>query len=37
MKDALHANFELLDEKNERGEQPTDDSVKRHFVYRRRP
>ncbi|HEY2565562.1 MAG TPA: class I SAM-dependent methyltransferase [Acidimicrobiales bacterium] len=25
MKDALHANFELLDEKNERGEQPTDD------------
>jgi SAM-dependent methyltransferase len=37
MKAALQTNFELLDEKSERGEQPTDDSVKGHFVYRRRP
>jgi hypothetical protein len=37
MKAALQANFELLDEKSERGGQPTDDSVKGHFVYRRQP
>jgi SAM-dependent methyltransferase len=37
MRAALHTNFELLDERNERGERPTDDSVKGHFVYRRRP
>jgi SAM-dependent methyltransferase len=37
IKAALQTSFELLDEKSERGEQPTDDSVKGHFVYRRRP
>lgn len=34
---ALQAKFVLLDETNERGERPSDDSVKGHFAYRRRP
>ncbi|HEX4219585.1 MAG TPA: class I SAM-dependent methyltransferase [Acidimicrobiales bacterium] len=37
MKAALRANFELVEERSERGDQPSDDSVKGHFVYRRRP
>jgi SAM-dependent methyltransferase len=34
---ALQSKFILLDERSERGEPPTDDSIKGHFVYRRLP
>ncbi len=34
---ALDAKFALLEEMNENGDPPTDDSVKAHFAFRRRP
>jgi SAM-dependent methyltransferase len=34
---ALQPKFVLLEEQSERGQPPTDDSIKGHFVYRRRP
>ena len=37
LRGALQERFVLLDEQSERGEPPTDDSIKGHFVYRRRP
>ena len=36
IRSALEANFALLEEMNEDGGPPTDDSVKAHFAYRRR-
>jgi SAM-dependent methyltransferase len=37
VRSALEANFTLLEETNELGEPPTDDSVKAHFALRRAP
>ncbi len=37
LRTALQAKFVLLDERSERGDAPSDASIKGHFVYRRRP
>ncbi len=37
IRSALEAKFALLEEMNENGDPPTDDSVKAHFAFRRRP